>query len=160
MNEGKALRKALGCYATGVTIITTIDENGKNYGLTANSFNSVSLDPPLILWSLDKKRTGHKAFDIGRAFAVHVLSEDQVDYSNAFAVSAEDKFEGLDYHQASDNVPLLPGCAAVFQCETHQMHDAGDHIIVIGRVKSFDTTDKPPLVYHRGSYCRIHPGTA
>ncbi len=158
--DRNAFRRALGNFATGVTVITTVDDTGKNYGLTANSFNSVSLDPPLILWSLDKKSSGRHAFGVGRAFAVHILSEDQVDFSNTFAVTSEDKFVGIEYDRSADQVPVLPGCAAVFRCETQQMYEAGDHIIVVGKVRDFDVNDASPLVFYKGAYCKVEPRLA
>lgn len=151
--DAKALRGALGSFATGVTIVTTCHD-GHDVGLTANSFNSVSLDPPLVLWSLAKKSASSGAFMTADAFAVHVLSAQQQDLSNRFARSGTDKFAGLALERGRDGVPLLPDCAARFECRTAYRYDGGDHVIFVGEVLALDHSDKEPLLFHRGEYAR------
>ena len=151
MIDAKTLRSALGSFATGVTIVTT-RHAGKNVGLTANSFNSVSLDPPLVLWSLAKKSSNIEAFKNVDAFAVHILGADQVDLSNRFATPGIDKFEGIDVETGRMDVPLLRDCAARFVCQTAYRYDGGDHVIFVGEVLEFEHSDKEPLLFHQGKY--------
>ena len=153
MLDAKVLRNALGTFATGVTIVTTRHE-GKDIGLTANSFNSVSLDPPLVLWSLAKKSSNIEAFNNVDAFAVHILGADQIDLSNRFATPGIDKFEGLDVERGKLDVPLLLDCAARFVCQTAYRYDGGDHVIFVGEVLELESYDKEPLLFHQGKYAR------
>ena len=152
--EGHArrFRSALGAFATGVTIVTTRDEQGRDIGLTANSFNSVSLDPPMVLWSLAKNARSLPAFLAATHFAVHVLAADQEDLSLRFATRGSEKFSGLDVERGASQVPLLRGCSARFQCRTAFRHEGGDHVIFVGAVESFDHSDRQPLVFHGGRY--------
>jgi 4-hydroxyphenylacetate 3-hydroxylase, reductase component len=160
--DARALRRALGNFATGVTVITAQNTLGEKVGLTANSFNSVSLDPPLILWSLDKNARSMGVFDAASHFAVNILSAEQINLSNHFSRQQEDKFAGVDWREGEGGCPLLSGCAGSFQCEAHSKIDAGDHYIYLGKVLAFDDPGRPPLFYHRGSYSMIaaHPGLA
>jgi 3-hydroxy-9,10-secoandrosta-1,3,5(10)-triene-9,17-dione monooxygenase reductase component len=153
----RLLRSAFGTYATGVTIITTLDLQGENAGLTANSFSSVSLEPPLLLWSLARNANSFAAFMACEGFAVHVLSADQQSLSDRFAKKDDNKFAGLDVGRGLYGVPLIDGCAARFQCRTYARHDAGDHVIFLGQVEEFDHTDLRPLLYHGGRYSRLAP---
>lgn len=153
MIDAKALRNALGAFATGVTIVTTRHE-GRNIGLTANSFNSVSLDPPLVLWSLAKKSSNIEAFTNADAFAVHILGTDQESLSNRFATPSIDKFEGVDCDEGEHGVPLLRDCAARFECRTAYRYDGGDHVIFVGEVLGLEHSDKDPLLFHQGKYAR------
>ena len=152
--EGHArrYRSALGAFATGVTIVTTRDGEGRDIGLTANSFNSVSLDPPMVLWSLAKNARSLPAFLAASHFAVHVLAADQEELSLRFATRGSEKFAGLDVERAASQVPLLRGCSARFQCRTAFRHEGGDHVIFVGAVEAFDHSDRPPLVFHGGRY--------
>ena len=152
--EGHArrYRSALGAFATGVTIVTTRDEEGRDIGLTANSFNSVSLDPPMVLWSLAKSARSLPAFLAAPHFAVHVLAADQEELSLRFATRGSEKFAGLDIERGASQVPLLRGCSARFQCHTAFRHEGGDHVIFVGAVEAFDHSDRPPLVFHGGRY--------
>jgi 3-hydroxy-9,10-secoandrosta-1,3,5(10)-triene-9,17-dione monooxygenase reductase component len=145
-------RNALGAFATGVTIVTTRDLGGRDVGLTANSFNSVSLDPPLVLWSLAKTSLSLAAFTRCGHFAVHILAADQVPLSDQFAKRGRDKFEGLQIERGEGDIPLLTGCTARFRCRTAYQYEGGDHIIFVGEVISFDHSARPPLVFHGGSY--------
>ena len=152
--EGHArrYRSALGAFATGVTIVTTRDEEGRDIGLTANSFNSVSLDPPMVLWSLAKSARSLPTFLAASHFAVHVLAADQEELSLRFATRGSEKFAGLDIERGASQVPLLRGCSARFQCRTAFRHEGGDHVIFVGAVEAFDQSDRPPLVFHGGRY--------
>ncbi len=145
-------RKALGTFATGVTIITARAADGSPIGLTANSFNSVSLDPPLVLWSLANNAMSFDAFRSASHWAVHVLGADQEDLSGRFARRGEDKFAGLEIEEGEGGVPLLRGCAARFQCRTASQYQGGDHLIFIGEVLRFDRDEAAPLVFHGGKY--------
>jgi len=150
--DSKVLRGALGSFATGVTIVTTCDAQGNDVGLTANSFNSVSLDPPMVLWSLARTALSLSAFVTSPYFAVHVLAADQEPLSNLFARRGAEKFAGLAIERGEGNVPLLPGCAARFVCRTAFQHEGGDHIIFVGEVLSLDHFERAPLVFHGGAY--------
>lgn len=148
-------RKALGSFTTGVTVVTTRGVDGADTGLTANSFNSVSLDPPMILWSLAKSSLSLPAFTAAKHFAVHILSSDQQAISARFAKRGADKFAELDIERGPDDIPLLPDCAARFVCETAYCYEGGDHIIFVGRVVRFDHWDRSPLLFHSGQYGRL-----
>lgn len=152
--DPKAFRQALGSFATGVTIITTRDANGEPLGLTANSFNSVSLDPPMVLWSLAKNALSLPVFRETEHWAVHILSSDQADLSGRFAQRGEDKFSGIEVEEGIGNVPLLNNCMARFQCKTAFQYEGGDHVIFVGEVIDFDHNDTAPLVFHSGRYAR------
>lgn len=145
-------RKALGSFATGVTIITTRAADGSPVGLTVNSFNSVSLNPPLVLWSLANTSLNLETFRNAKNWAVHVLATDQEDLSGRFARRGEDKFAGLDIESGLEATPLLRGCTARFQCRTAFQYEGGDHLIFIGEVLAFDRLETAPLVFHGGKY--------
>lgn len=150
--DPREFRGALGSFATGVTVVTSRAEDGTPVGLTANSFNSVSLDPPLVLWSLARNARSLPVFESATHWAVHVLAADQEPLSNRFASRGEDKFSGLDVETGAGGVPLLRGCAARFQCKTAFQYDGGDHIIFVGEVVAFDRGNAAPLVFHGGRY--------
>lgn len=153
----RRFRNALGAFATGVTIVTTRDAQGRDVGLTANSFNSVSLDPPMVLWSLAKGSRSLPAFLAASHFAVHVLAADQEELSIRFATRGAGKFDGLRVERSPEQVPLLPGCSARFVCRTAFRHEAGDHMIFVGEVETFDHSDLPELLFHRGRYSLAVP---
>jgi 3-hydroxy-9,10-secoandrosta-1,3,5(10)-triene-9,17-dione monooxygenase reductase component len=149
-------RKALGAFATGVTIVTT-RAGDQDIGLTANSFNSVSLDPPMVLWSLARNSLSLPAFLAGDHFAVHVLSAAQEPLSKLFAVRGENKFKNLPVIRGHGDVPLLANCAARFQCRTAYRYEGGDHMIFVGEVLDFDQSELAPLVFHGGRYAIAAP---
>jgi len=157
--DARAFRRALGNFATGVTVITAADASGRKVGVTANSFNSVSLDPPLILWSLDKRSSSHAVFEAAEHFAVNVLAADQIDLSNTFARPSEDRFAGIEHEVGEGGAPLLPDCAARLRCQKYQQLDGGDHWILIGKVLAFDDLGRSPLLYHQGAYSMVLPHT-
>jgi 3-hydroxy-9,10-secoandrosta-1,3,5(10)-triene-9,17-dione monooxygenase reductase component len=145
-------RNALGSFATGVTIITALGKNGKKVGMTANSFNSVSLTPPLILWSIGKNTNCFDDFIAAEAFAVHILAEDQQDLSNRFATSDVDRFANLTCTEGLLGSPILPNYSACFECKTAQQYEGGDHIIITGEVVTFNDNKLNPLLFYRGKY--------
>lgn len=155
--DPKAFRRALGNFATGVTVITAQDDEGNRVGVTANSFNSVSLEPALILWSIDKRSRSQDVFLKASHFTVNVLSVDQINVSNNFARPIEDKFAEMHYTKGAGGAAVLAHCAAHFECELYQTIDAGDHIILIGKVIHFSDNGKAPLLYHQGAYSAVLP---
>ena len=153
-----SFRHALGNFATGVTIVTTLDESGGYIGVTANSFNSVSMDPPLVLWSLDKRAYSLKTYETAEYFVVNVLAADQVSLSTRFATSGPtDKFEGVSCTEGAGGAPVLAGCAAHFQCRKSFVYEGGDHLILVGEVVKFDASGRAALVFHKGSYAVSQP---
>lgn len=151
-SDPQALRKALGRYATGVTIITCTDAAGVRIGLTANSFSALSLQPALVLWSLRLVSPSLEAFSTARHFAVNVLAEPQVGLSRRFASSTPDKFSEGAWSAGLGQAPVLAGCAAVFECELQAQHEAGDHRLFIGRVLRLAEMPVAPLVFQGGHY--------
>jgi len=148
----QALRAALGRFATGVTIITCAGPGGTPVGLTANSFSALSLDPPLVLWSLRQASSSLAAFDAAPHFAVNVLAESQVELSRRFASSQGDKFADGAWGPGLGNAPVLAGCAAVFECEVTTRQVAGDHVLFIGRVLRLADLSVAPLLFQGGHY--------
>jgi len=157
--DTRAFRRALGNFATGVTVVTAAAADGRTVGVTANSFNSVSLDPPLILWSLDKRSSSHEVFELASHFAVNILAADQIDLSNNFARPKDDRFAGIDHQPGEGGAPVLADCSARFHCEKFQQVDGGDHWIMIGKVVQFDDFGRSPLLYHQGAYSMVLPHT-
>lgn len=150
--DPKGFRQALGMFATGVTIVTTNAPDGSPVGITANSFNSVSLDPPLVLWSLARAAKSLPAFSAAQYWNVHILANDQHALSGRFARAGEDKFGGLPLDGGPDGTPLLRGCSARFQCQTLFQYEGGDHVIFVGKVLDYDRSERPPLLYVTGDY--------
>ncbi|WP_169801500.1 flavin reductase [Hydrogenophaga palleronii] len=150
-------RRALGTFPTGVAIITTRGPDGKPVGLTCNSFSSVSLDPPLVLWSLRNASKSMDAFQGANGFAINVLAEDQSKLSARFASgSIVDKFEGVGHSDGFGGVPLIDDCVARFHCTTFAQHAAGDHVIFIGKVERFEHgREQDPLVFYKGAYMML-----
>lgn len=156
LEEAAAFRTALGSFATGVTIVTT-RHGERDVGLTANSFNSVSLDPPLILWSLAKTSNSLDAFRKSGHFAVHILAASQHALSNIFASRGIDKFERLAIERGANGIPLIADCCARFQCRTTFEYEGGDHVIFVGEVIKFDHSPREPLLFHGGRYASAGP---
>ncbi len=150
-------RRALGNFATGVTIMTAQNAEGEKVGVTANSFNSVSLDPALILWSIDKNSSSFHVFEQATHFAVNILSGSQIELSNKFSRRNIDKYEGTSYREGAGTAPILDNCSAVFECERHQILEGGDHWIIVGKVVNFHDEGRSPLVYHQGAYSGVTP---
>ena len=150
-----ALRDVLGQFATGVTIITTVGDNGAPVGLAANSFSSVSLDPPLILWSLALKAPSLGAFRTHSSFAINILDEQSKDLALNFSRPSDDKFADVDWHAGLNGVPVLAQASAVLECETVDRFAGGDHEIYLGRVCRINKTDKNPLLFYQGKFSQI-----
>jgi len=150
------LRRVMGHFATGVTVVTTHDGAGRCYGLTANAVCSVSLDPPLVLVCVDKRAESHPAFALSQAFVVNVLGDGQEALSRRFAVSGGDKFVDLPCRNGGTGTPILEGALAHVECRVIATHDAGDHTIYIGQVESAEAGEGDPLLFFRGKYHRLH----
>ena len=146
------LRKALGTFMTGVTVITTVDESGSPRGFTANSFTSVSLDPPLILVCIAHDAYSYPVYSATERFGVNILADDQRQVSGVFAGKAPDKFDHVSWRQESTGSPIIDGAVAWLDCQVHDRVEAGDHMVLIGRVVNFGHTAANPLGYCRGSY--------
>jgi flavin reductase (DIM6/NTAB) family NADH-FMN oxidoreductase RutF len=153
-------RRLLGHFASGVTIVTTSDADGRPAGLTVSAFASLSLEPPLVLVCVDHKAQSYPALKDNRGFAVNVLSTDHEVISRRFASTRLDKFDGVPYHMSALGLPLLGGALAHIECVTVNRHVEGDHTIFVGRVEAGATADGEPLLYHRGKYKRFEGGSA
>ena len=149
------LRNAFGHYATGVTIITTLGANGEPVGMTVNSFSSLSLDPPLLLWSLARSSVNYDVFHRATHFAVHVLGTDQSQLARQFATKDIDRFAGVLTSACASGVPRLEAYHACFECETHARYEGGDHTIIVGRILDVDERPGEPLLFYRGRFSRI-----
>ncbi|MDB5811302.1 MAG: putative styrene monooxygenase, StyA2B-like protein [Betaproteobacteria bacterium] len=147
--------KALGRYATGVTIVTTKTAGGEPIGLTCNSFSSVSLSPPLVLWSLSLRSPNLPNFLQATHFAVNVLAHDQIALSQRFSQPIANKFEGIDYIFGPHGMPLFADTSAQFECRTEARHYSGDHVIFIGHVLKYRSAERAPLVYFGGRYANV-----
>ena len=145
-------RAALGQFATGVTVVTARSDSGALVGLTVNSFSSLSLDPPLVLWSLVSSSSSAAAFREAPHFAINILSDQQVEVSQRFASKVPNKFGAVEVGEGVGGSPLITGCAAWFECSTESMQEAGDHILFIGRVQRFSRADRKPLIFCAGKY--------
>lgn len=150
-------RRVMGHFATGVTVITTCDEEGTPYGLTANAVTSVSLVPPLILICVDKSADTYPYFDRSKVFAVNILSDTQEALSRRFATSGIEKFEGIGFHRNAMGCAILDDAAGHLDCRIVQSFDAGDHTIYMGEVDTADANDVPPLLFFRGGYRKLAP---
>jgi flavin reductase (DIM6/NTAB) family NADH-FMN oxidoreductase RutF len=155
--DQRAFRNALGSFPTGVAIITTTGADGRPVGLTCNSFSSVSLDPPLVSWGLRMSSKSLDAFRGAGAFAINILAEDQKELSARFASGAiADKFEGVDWRGGHAGLPVISGCVAAFECEKFAEHEAGDHVLFLGRVAKFEHgRQEPSLVFYKGAYMML-----
>ena len=150
--DTRALRDAFGAFMTGVTIVTTRGGDGAPTGLTANSFTSVSLDPPLLLVCVQGRSRTLSSIRESRGFAVNILAEGQETLSNRFARPVDDRFEGVEWSHGPRGGPILPGVCGWFDCALHDEVAAGDHFILIGRVEGFNHRETAPLGYSRGGY--------
>ncbi|WP_342358726.1 flavin reductase family protein [Terrarubrum flagellatum] len=151
--DARAFRQAMGRFATGVVIVTASEENGRPVGLTLNSFNAVSLAPPLILFSVARSARSLDHLVRAQAFVANVLHRGQEALSDQFASSTSSKWEGVDYESGLEGAPLISGALAHFECAPYARHDGGDHIIFLGEVRKFRASvDESPLIYYRGRY--------
>lgn len=160
----KGIRNLLGQFATGVTVITTRGKDGRKIGMTANSFSSLSLDPPLVLWSLSKTAPSLPDFVDAEHFAIHMLGQEHHDLSGHFARPAEDKFLGIAHveHEGIHGIPLLEDALATLVCRNVQQYEGGDHLIFIGEMQQYQQREGAPLVFHAGKYRAVieHPELA
>lgn len=156
VDERRRFRQALGRFATGVTIITTVTPDGKYIGMTANSFNSVSLDPPMVLWSIARNASNYSHFSKCQYFAVHILSGEQKNLSEQFSQKVEDRFSGVDINVGQGGLPLIKDVSAIFQCKMSYQYEGGDHVILVGEVLEFDQYECEPLIFHSGQYAKLH----
>lgn len=150
--DAATYRRALGSFATGVAVITTNDSDGKAVGITVNSFNSVSLDPPLVLWSIANNASNYDTFVNAQGFAVNVLAVDQREICARFANSRSGDFDAFEFGESPTGLPLVPDCSAVFACETESVFAGGDHQIILGRVLEFEDHETDPLIFYRGHF--------
>ena len=150
--DSRQFRDALGEFATGVTIICARTGDGRYVGLTANSFNSVSLDPPLVMWSLSRRSASLPAFEAAQRYSVNVLAAGQTELARRFSRPHEDRFAGVSYRMGWADAPLIDGCAAWFECVHHAQHRAGDHRIFIGEVATCERASGNGLVFHHGRF--------
>ena len=153
--RAREFRNCLGSFVTGVTVVTTRDETGEPRGLVVNSFTSVSLDPPLVSWSIDRKSPSLDAFLKYGAFAVNIMGHGSEQTTMRFARSIEDKFGGVQWHEGEHRLPLLNDAVATLTCTTEKTFTLGDHEMFVGRVVQFNEEDRPPLVYHRGAFTAL-----
>lgn len=149
-----AFRRALSSFATGVAVVTALGPDDAMVGITINSFSSVSLDPPLVLWSVAEESQNYDVFIQAEHFAVHVLAADQEELVERFAQRSDNKFDGFDCRSGIRGVPILPDFAACFECSTEHIYAGGDHKIIVGKVHRFEDRDSAPLVLHRSTILR------
>jgi flavin reductase (DIM6/NTAB) family NADH-FMN oxidoreductase RutF len=151
--DARALRQVLGAFVTGVTVITTVDKEGRPQGLTANSFSSVSLDPPLVLWSLSKRAGSMPTFTRGSHYAINILAAEQRELAERFASKQPDRFAGMPFREGAEGVLILDGAAAVFECFNRSRYEEGDHVIFVGEVeRCAHRQGATPLLFHGGRY--------
>ncbi|MFD5599352.1 flavin reductase family protein [Leucobacter sp. NPDC058333] len=150
--DPRDLRAAFGQFATGVTVVTTVTPDGERIGVTANSFTSLSMDPPLVLWCPGRHLRSLPAFETATHFAINVLASNQHGLSGKFATGSTDKFDGVAVREGIAGIPVLEGTLATFECETVARHEAGDHVIYVGQIRRYAHAQAKPLVFHGGSY--------
>ena len=155
--DAKEFRNTVGCFATGITVITTLEADGAPVGLTANSFTSLSLDPPMVLFCLDRKIQSIDAFIVGGVFAINILSAQQKEVSERFAESGPEKWIGFEYDKGKNGCPILPNCLANLEGFVTSFFDGGDHVIVAGEVKNLvsSSLDVKPIIFYRGGYADL-----
>jgi flavin reductase (DIM6/NTAB) family NADH-FMN oxidoreductase RutF len=156
--DPSTFRSVLGRFVTGVTVITTRAPDGRRAGVTVSSFNTLSLDPPLILFSLALKAPSLSVFRAADRFAVNILAEGQEHIARQFARPADDKFEGIEVEDGVDEVPLIAGALAHLECDVTDRYPGGDHEIVLGRLHRTSASERAPLVYHRGQFGQFTGG--
>lgn len=155
MTDEIDLRRSLGHFATGVTVITCKDALGRPCGITVNSFSSVSLEPPLVLWNIAKVSNSLEAYLNADRFLINVLADHQRELAVHFARSDHTLFESVEFELNRDNIPRLPAALAHFECSTYQVHDCGDHYIIVGKVEHFQHQSGAPLLFYGGRYATL-----
>ena len=154
--EPQRLRQAFGKFATGVTIVTAADADGRAVGVTANSFSSLSLDPPLLLWSIGRNSSSYRVFQQTGHFAVHVLDQTQTALSQRFSARGVNRFEGVPIEPGPGGCPLLPDYHVRFECSVSERHEGGDHLIMVGRILNVEQRPGSPLLFYGGRFARLH----
>ena len=155
--DGRELRNALGCFATGVCLITTVSAEKQALGMTANSFSSVSLDPPLVLWSLQNSSDAYQIFARPRHFAINILSSEQQAHSNQYARKGQHELEPSHYRLGKYGAPVIRGALVTFECDLHATYEGGDHLIIVGRVREMHRRPSgEPLLFYCGGYRELH----
>ena len=154
--EPQRLRHAFGKFATGVTIVTTVDAQGRAIGVTANSFSSLSLDPPLLLWSIARSSANYAVFLQAEHFAVHVLDHSQAALSRQFSAKGINRFEGVPIESGRGGCPLLRDYHVRFECSATERHTGGDHLIMVGRILDIEQRSGKPLLFYGGRLTRLH----
>lgn len=155
--DSRQFRSALSQFATGVTVITTRLADGSFLGLTASSFNSVSLDPPLVLWSLSQGASSMPVFSGNSHYVINVLSGNQMALAERFAMRIENRFEGVDFELSYTGLPILKGVSAWFECHNRSRYPEGDHVIFVGEVERCAVLPQPALVFHDGKFAATTP---
>ncbi|HSW17404.1 MAG TPA: flavin reductase family protein [Ramlibacter sp.] len=148
-------RKCLGEFVTGVTVITTVGQDGVSYGTTVNSFTSLSLDPPLVLWCMRLNASAFPIYSNATRVGINILAEDQLDISNRFAKSGVDRFKDVETRRGSGGVPLIEGCVAQLECQYEHTYPGGDHVVFVCRVEKIHSFPRKPLALGRGKYSSV-----
>lgn len=156
--DTRELRRALGSFVTGITIITTRDADDRPVGVTVSSFSSLSLDPPMVLWCLARSARSAETFSTGEGFAAHVLAHDQWPVAERFATPGAEKFSAVKWQWSDRQLPLLAACTAHFECTRGAVHEGGDHLIITGEINNFAVSDIEPLAYRGGRFALTHRG--
>ena len=152
MQDLKEFRQCLSKFATGVTVVTCANANGDCFGITANSFSSVSLEPPLVLWNIAKVSNSMQEFLDAEYFGINILCAQQQKESQNFSKSVINIFDGVEYSLGENNIPLIDNTLAHLLCRTHDIHECGDHYIIVGEVTSYASIDAEPLLFFNGAY--------
>ena len=153
--DKRDLRTALGSFGTGVTVVTSGNLQSRLVGVTANSFSSVSLEPPIVLWSLVSSSPSLEVFDATSRFVINVLALDQMNLSKQFSKTLEDKFAGVEYTEGLGGLPVIQNCVATFECKTIQRTVVGDHVLFLGQVENYVYESKTPLLFCQGNYMQV-----
>lgn len=150
----RSIRDAFGQFATGITVVTTLDQNGKPVGLTANSFASVSLEPPLVSWCIDRSSKRFEEFANAEYFTISILTAEQESISNLFATRSSDPtvFDDVNWYEGHHGVPQIPDVSARFHCKTAHLYEGGDHLIIVGSVNDYESEPSAPLLFSQGQY--------
>jgi len=155
--DGRELRNALGRFATGVCVITAVSDTQQAMGITANSFSSVSLEPPLVLWSLQNNSDAYDVFARPRYFAINILSSEQQAYDNQYARKSQHELDPAHYRLGKYGAPVIRHALVTFECELHATHEGGDHLIIVGRVREMHHRPSgEPLLFYCGGYRELH----
>ena len=153
--DKRDLRNALGSFGTGVTVVTSGTKQSRLVGVTANSFSSVSLEPPIVLWSLVSTSPSLEVFDQSGRFVINVLALHQIDLSKQFSKTLADKFAGVEFKEGLDGLPVIQNCVATFECKTIQRTVVGDHVLFLGQVENYVYEGKTPLLFCQGQYVQV-----